>query len=288
MHDDNAAPQTAVPDIAGDAEVAAWQTPLGFEGCIPLNRRDSRPRGGGWTMVRDTGMGPRALSDLCEASGPFVDVLKIACGAMVLQPASLMRRKIDIAREFGIEYSTGGVIERVVLAGSKAVHRFLDEAAEMGFAEIEVSSGAVIMSLADKLELVRAVLDRGMRPVPEVAMAYGLVPGEVPTVNADKLVHEVKACLEAGAPRVLIEEEGLTQGVERWRTDIIFRIATCCPLDRLIFEVENRAVYSWYIQHFGPQINLHVDPRDINHLEATRRGLWGKGNVWGKVATFER
>lgn len=267
---------------------AYWQGPRAFEDCIPAHARPPKPRQRGLTMVRDTGMGLRTATDLCEASGEFIDVLKIACGAMRLQAAELTRRKIAVARQFDIEYSTGGVIERVLLEGSDAVQRFLAEARSLGFAEIEVSSGAAIISLHDKLELIKAVLDHGMRPVPEVAMAYGLVPGQKAEVNADKLVHEVLACLEAGAPRVLIEEEGLTQGVDEWRVDILFKIATCCPLDKLIFEVENRAAYSWYIEHFGADINLHIDPRDINHLEATRTGVWGKGNVWGRVATFQR
>lgn len=257
-----------------------------YENCLPIHPLDPKPRERGLTMVRDPGMGMRALEDLCEASGDFVDVLKVACGVMRVQPLKLTLAKIQRARASGIDYSTGGVLERVLMEGSAAVHRFLAASKDYGFAEIEVSSGVVILSLEDKLEVIRAVHEYGLRPVPEVSMAYGLAPGQKSTVNADKLVHEVLRCLEAGAPRVLIEEEGLTQNVDQWREEIVFKIAASCPLEKLVFEVENRTIYSWYIKHFGPRINLHIDPFDVNHLQVTRCGVWGKGDTWGRVATF--
>lgn len=250
--------------------------------------KDAKPRNKGLTMVREPGIGLRALADVCEAQGDIIDTLKIPWGAMRCQPRELMRQKIQLAKQFGIGYSTGGILERVLLLGNDAVLRFLDETKTLGFEEVEISSGAIVIALEDKLELIRAVREFEMKPVPEVAMVFGVTETKSHLVNADVLVNKIQACIAAGAPKVVIEEEGLTQNVANWQTDIMFKIGANCPLDKLVFEADDRQVYTWYMKHFGPNMSFHVDMKDCLHLECTRRGVWGKENVFGRMTSFRR
>lgn len=121
-------------------------------------------------MVREVGVGLRQLADLCEAQGDNIDIFKRACGSMRVQPRELVKQKIALARQFGIGYSTGGVLERVLLQGPDAVTRFIDEAHTLGFSEVEISNGHTILSIDDKQELITAVSAAGLLAVPEVAM----------------------------------------------------------------------------------------------------------------------
>jgi phosphosulfolactate synthase (CoM biosynthesis protein A) len=168
-------------------------------GFLRIAPRPPKPRETGVTEVRDRGMGIRSLQDLLEAAGEYIDILKFAGGVQRLQNRDFIRRKISLARENEIEVSTGGLLERVILQGQEAVYQFLEEARELGFSIVEVSSGLLILPLAHKQEIIKLVREYGLKPKPEVAMAYGIMPGERVSVSADMLIKEIGACLEAGA-----------------------------------------------------------------------------------------
>lgn len=61
-------------------------------------------------------------------------------------------------------------------------------------------------------------------------------------MNANKMVAEIS--LIAGTARVVIQEEGLTDQAPEFETDVVFKIATCCDLNKLIFEADNRKTYT--------------------------------------------
>jgi phosphosulfolactate synthase (CoM biosynthesis protein A) len=45
-------------------------------------------------------------------------------------------------------------------------------------------------------------------------------------------------------------------------------------------------VFNWYVQLYGPRVNLFVDHRQVVQLEALRAGLWGTSGSWGRVLTY--
>ncbi len=45
-------------------------------------------------------------------------------------------------------------------------------------------------------------------------------------------------------------------------------------------------MFDWYVQLYGPRVNLFVDHSQVVQLEALRRGLWGTSGTWGRVLTF--
>ena len=64
------------------------------------------------------------------------------------------------------------------------------------------------------------------------------------------------------------------------------KVANTFNLDDVMFEADDRDVYTRYITQYGPEVNLFVDYTRITHLECSRRGGWGKHPVINRVATF--
>jgi phosphosulfolactate synthase (CoM biosynthesis protein A) len=67
-------------------------------------------------------------------------------------------------------------------------------------------------------------------------MNKGLMAGQSYVVDTDLLIHKCEACLEAGAWKVMIEEEGLVENVKEYRTDVLFKLASRVDMEHLVFE----------------------------------------------------
>jgi phosphosulfolactate synthase (CoM biosynthesis protein A) len=60
-------------------------------------------------------------------------------------------------------------------------------------------------------------------------------------------------------------------------------IAQRVGLKNVMFEAAEREVFRWYVQTFGPQVNLFVDHSQILDLTTQRTGLWAPAKPWGRV-----
>ena len=86
---------------------------------------------------------------------------------------------------------------------------------------------------------------------------------------------------------IMIESEGITENVRSWRTDVVAKVINELGLEQVMFEAADPEVFSWYIKHYGPEINLFVDHSQIVQLECLRSGIWGTSSLWGRVATYQ-
>jgi phosphosulfolactate synthase (CoM biosynthesis protein A) len=68
---------------------------------------------------------------------------------------------------------------------------------------------------------------------------------------------------------------------------VIARIADALGLERVMFEAADPSVFTWYVKHYGAEVNLFVDHSQIVQLECLRSGIWGTKDVWGRVKTFK-
>jgi hypothetical protein len=94
------------------------------------------------------------------------------------------------------------------------------------------------------------------------------------------MIDLIRRHLDAGAPLIMIESEGITENVRTWRTGVVSRLAAEFGLERLMFEAADPPVFSWYVKTFGSEVNLFVDRR----AEADpRRSVSGAmlGGLWG-------
>jgi len=264
---------------------------------LEINQRDEKPREAGLTEIRGpyySPMGRRYLEDVLETMGAYVDSLKFAAGSFVLMPRGRVVELIETAHRFGVQVSTGGFIEHVLTKGAKQVDRYIGECADLGFDTIEISAGFITIPMDDWIRLIKKVQRAGLKPKPEVGIQFGAGGAsdvsvlEQQGISSPQLaINRAKRFLDAGAPLIMIESEGITENVKSWRSDVSSQFANALGLDQIMFEAADPAVFSWYIKTFGPDVNLFVDHSQIVQLEALRRGIWGTADLWGKVVTFK-
>ena len=264
---------------------------------IPLNSRAGKPRSTGLTEVRGpiySVIGPNYLEDMFSLMGDYIDTFKFGAAAFALMPRDLVARMVDLCHENNIKVSTGGALETVLRHGAKGVQTFLEECKALGFDIVEVSTGFLSIPFVDVLRLVEMVEKSGLTPKPEIAIQFdaGGTSSEAGLARAGQsdvgwAIKCARDCLDAGAPMVMLESEGVTEQVAEWRTEIPARFAEALGLDRMMFEAADPAVYGWYVRQFGPEVNLFIDHSQIINLECLRAGLWGTSETWGRVVTFK-
>ncbi len=263
---------------------------------IPLNRRPDKPRTRGVTEIRGpyySAMGPRYLEDVLETMGSWVDTVKFAGGSFALMPRKAVRDLIDLCHRHRVAVSTGGFIEHVLTLGPSAVDRYLGECRDIGFDIVEISAGFIVISDNDFVRLTEKVRASGLKPKPEVGIQFGAggatAAAELEaegTKDVGWAIALMKRHLDAGAEMIMVESEGITESVSRWRTDIAARFASEVGIERLMFEAADPEVFAWYVKSYGPEVNLFVDHSQIVQLECLRSGLWGTKSSWGRVVAY--
>jgi phosphosulfolactate synthase (CoM biosynthesis protein A) len=264
---------------------------------LRTNPRSAKPRHEGLTEIRGpyySVMGPRYLADVLETMGDWVDSLKFAGGSFTLMPRRSVRELIELCHRHEVTVSTGGFIERVLTQGAGAVDRYIRECRELGFDIIEISSGFITLPADDWLRLLERVRKAGLKAKPEVGIQFGAGGAtraeeleRQGTRDADWAIRLARRFLDAGAELIMIESEGITENVTRWRTDVAARIVDALGLERVMFEGADPDVFAWYVKNYGPEVNLFVDHSQIVQLECLRAGIWGTADLWGKVVTYK-
>ncbi|MFC7156698.1 phosphosulfolactate synthase [Halomarina halobia] len=265
---------------------------------LRVNDRPEKPRERGITEIRGPyydPMGPRELRDILETMGRYVDIYKFSGGSFALMPEEAVRELIDTCHEFDVEVSTGGFIEHVLIADRDRVEDYVEEAGELGFDIVEVSSGFLAIDVDDMVALTEMVQDHGLKAKPEINVQFGAggassveeLESEA-AIDPASAIEEAHRHLEAGAYKIMVESEGITERVREWRTDVAFAIANEVGVENCVFEAADPEVFEWYIKNFGPNVNLFVDNSQIVECECMRSGLWGKKSTWGRIASYSR
>jgi phosphosulfolactate synthase (CoM biosynthesis protein A) len=260
---------------------------------VPRAARSQKPRRTGLTEVRGpyySAYGPRHLADLFETMGQWIDGIKFAGGSFALMPPEAVKSFIDAAHDNDAYVSTGGWIENVLRFGPEAVDHYIEEAKSLGFDVIEISTGFVSMPTASLLRLVEKVKKASLKAKPELGIQFG-AGGDTAaeeleaegTRDVGWLVAQARSALEAGADIIMIESEGITENVTRWRTDVVADVINEIGLEKVMFEAADPPVFEWYVKNYGNEVNLFVDHSQIVQLEALRSGIWGTKSSWGRI-----
>ena len=263
---------------------------------IHHNERPDKPRETGITEIRGPyydPMGPRELRDILETVGWYVDIYKFSGGSFALMPEDAVRELIDVCHEHDVLVSTGGFVENVLVRDNDKVEDYLSAAEEIGFDVVEISSGFLAVDPGDRVALTERVGEYDLKPKPEVNVQFGAggassveALAEEGTIDPGRAIEEANRHLDAGAYKVMVESEGITERVREWRTDVAFAIAEGVGAANCVFEAADPPVFEWYVKHFGPNVNLFVDNSQIVELECMRSGLWGKKSSWGRTVTW--
>jgi phosphosulfolactate synthase (CoM biosynthesis protein A) len=265
---------------------------------LHVNDRPDKPRERGITEIRGPyydPMGPRELRDILETMGHYVDIYKFSGGSFALMPEDAVRELIDTCHEFDVQVSTGGFIENVLVKDHNHVEEYVAEAGELGFDIVEISSGFLAIDTDDMVALTELVQDHGLKAKPEINVQFGAggassveeLESEA-AIDPASAIAEAERHLEAGAYKIMVESEGITERVREWRTDVAFEIANELGVEHCVFEAADPQVFEWYIKNFGPNVNLFVDNSQIVECECMRSGLWGKKSSWGRITSYSR
>jgi phosphosulfolactate synthase len=237
---------------------------------LDLPERPSKPRSEGITHVIDTGISSADAEGLLASAGDFIDLVRLGWGsAYVTRDLSA---KLDVYRAAGIPVMLGGTLTELAwLRGTlDGYRRWLGE---LGIEHVEVSSGVVQIPEDEKVELVRT-LARDFTVFAEVGEKDPQA-----LLAPYRWVEMIKAALDAGAVQVICEgrasgDAGMYRPGGEPRTGLIDEIAHEVDFHRLVFEAPQKHQQVWFIEHFGPHVNLgNVHPHDVISLETLRVGL---------------
>ncbi|KAG8944665.1 hypothetical protein FRC04_001629 [Tulasnella sp. 424] len=275
------------------------QGPFSF---LPANKLEKKigrgERSKGLTEIRGSYYNPVTytyLNELLSDWGEFVDGVKFAGGSFSLMPQDRLKALIDMVHSHGCYVSTGGFIERVisVSGGDKAtIIKYLEMCKKIGFDVLEISSGFLTIPTDDWVNLVKLTKSIGLKPKPEIGILFG-AGGDTEglesmgTRDPKWLIERAHAFLDAGADRIMIESEGITENVKHWRTDVVSSITSALPMEKLMFEAAEPAVFQYYVQNFGADVNVFIDHSQIVQLACVRKGIWGKSDLFNRVVTFK-
>lgn len=264
---------------------------------LALNEREPKPRKTGITEVRGqyyTITGPRYLEDLFEVAGEWIDWLKIPGPGIALTPPRTLHRIAELCRAADVRLGGGGLIEKVVTQGPRAVDGYFDELAALGFDVVEVSAGFLAIPDRDYLRLVERAKRTGMLVKAEVGIQFGAGgTSEAASLAAEgtgSVSHAIslaERALEAGADMIVLESEGVTESVDVWRTDVPAALADAIGIEQILFEAADPKVFEWYIKNFGPEVNVFIDHSQALLLEAVRSGVWGSNTLFNRVFTYK-
>ncbi|MFC7044241.1 phosphosulfolactate synthase [Halobacteriaceae archaeon GCM10025711] len=265
---------------------------------LKLNQREEKPRETGITEMRGPyydPMGPRELRDILETMGRWVDIYKFSGGSFALMDRDVVRELNDICHEHDVQVSTGGFIEHVLVRDHDHVEDYVEEADDLGFDIVEISSGFLAIDVDDLVSLTELVQDHGLKAKPEINVQFGAGGASAveeleaeAAIDPASAIAEARKHLDAGAYKIMVESEGITERVRDWRTDVAFEIANELGVENCVFEAADPEVFEWYIKNFGPEVNLFVDNSQVVELECMRSGLWGKKSSWGRIVSYKR
>ena len=265
---------------------------------VPLQELGPKPRTKGVIEIRGSYYAPvgvHYLNDLFAMVGDYIDGFKFAGGSQRLHPVSVIKQIIKLCHDYGIYVSTGGFIERVAVEGARAIDRYLEECKSLEFDVVEVSSGLATISLPDKIAIVHEVHNLGLKAKPEISFMLGAGAGTKVLGYKRRLrslpdvFKEADAYLKAKAYMLMFESEGVTEDLpaKQWRTDLIKKLAQKFGTRAWMFEAAEPAVFKWYLQTFGPEVNLFIDHSQVFEFNAWRFKIWGDPRIWkGKKISY--
>jgi phosphosulfolactate synthase len=235
-----------------------------------LPERPAKPRTSGLTHVLDSGLGPLEVESLLAIGAPHIDLVRLGWGSALV--TDCLERKLELYRAAEVPVMVGGTLTEIAW-----VHGRVDELVawvlELGIDRIEVSSGTIAIPADEKSRLIEQLAQRMT------------VYAEVGEKNPDAImapyawVDLIRRSFDAGAALVVCEGRasgtaGLYRGTSELRTGLVEEIAHEVGLERLVFEAPLLFQQAWFINRFGPTVNLgNIPSQDVVSLESLRLGL---------------
>jgi phosphosulfolactate synthase (CoM biosynthesis protein A) len=159
--------------------------------------------------------------------------------------------------------------------------QFYKKVKQLGADGVEVSSAQVSMSLRDKCELIRMAGAENLKVVAEVGQK-GI---EDWTTAGQYIMAQIAAYQKAGAWKVLVQGEGVSEDVDLIKGGFIINLVAEFGIDDFIFQAKNSAAQEWFVANLGNAVNVDVYDDQVIDMELMRRGIRKRG-VFGLVGSL--
>ncbi len=228
-------------------------------------------------MAMDKGLSLREAEDFIEASGEYVDIVKLGWATSYV--TKNLDKKIELYQAAGIPVYLGGTLfEAFVVRNQFDDYRRTLDKYKLTYAE--VSDGSIEMNHDVKCEYIRT-LAKDVTVLSEVGSkdAEKIIPPY-------KWISLMKAELEAGAWKVIGESReagnvGLFRSTGEVRSGLVEEILTQIPFEKIIWEAPQKSQQVFFIKLLGTNVNLgNIAPNEIIPLETIRLGL--RGDTFGQ------
>jgi phosphosulfolactate synthase len=237
---------------------------------LDLPPRSRKPRERGITHVLDRGLSVAEVDGMIEVAGDFVDFVKLGWGTALA--TRNLHAKLDRYQVHGIPVVLGGTLTEIAIA-QRRLEGLVAYLKELGLRHVEVSDGTITLDHEEKLRLIERLSgdfvvfsEVGSKDDTNIMAPY-------------RWVEQIETELAAGAWKVIAEaREAGNAGIYRAdgevRMGLIDEIAHEVAPDRMIFEAPRKEQQVWFIERFGPEVNLgNICPTDVLALETLRLGL---------------
>jgi phosphosulfolactate synthase len=220
--------------------------------------------------VLDRGLSVAEVDGMVEVAGSMVDFVKLGWGTALA--TGNLQAKLERYRAHDIPVVLGGTLTELAIS-QRRLDGLVSYVRELGLRHVEISDGTIALDHDEKLRLI------------ERLAADFVVFSEVGSKDDTKImapyrwVEQISSELEAGAWKVIAEaRETGTAGIYRAdgevRMGLIDEIAHEIDPGRMVFEAPQKEQQVWFIERFGPEVNLgNITPSDVLSLETLRLGL---------------
>ncbi len=237
-----------------------------------IPERTKQPRTSGLTMVMDKGLSTQEASNMLEAAGPHIDIVKLGFGTSFVSPN--LKEKLKIYKENNMAVYFGGTLFEAFLIRNQ-FEDYIRICKEFEVSYMEVSDGSITIPHAEKCGYI------------EKLCKHGVVLSEVGSKDAAHIIPPYKwielmsAELIAGSSYVIAEAReagnvGIYRGSGEVREGLVQEILTKIPEHKILWEAPQKAQQLYFLELIGCNVNLgNIAPSEVIALEAMRIGLRG-------------
>jgi phosphosulfolactate synthase len=233
-------------------------------------KRTEKTREQGITMVMDKGMSCKAVEDLLDLAGEYIDYIKLGFGSAFVTPK--LEEKLNIYRDAGIPAYFGGTLfEAFVIRDQFEDYMRVLDRYNMEF--VEVSDGSLHIPHDKKLDFIYN-LSKQFTVLSEVGSK-----DKETILPPYKWIELMEAEFQAGSYKVIAEaRESGTVGIFREtgevRSGLVDEILTQIRGERVIWEAPKKPQQVWFIKLLGQNVNLgNISPEEVIPLETMRIGM---------------
>lgn len=253
--------------------------------------REAKPRERGINYVRAPKILGQHFADFLTCYSGLTDIVKLGTNQLTFVPEDEIKKAIQRCHEEGVRIALGNpIMDQALSAGSQATKELIDYVADLDVDIMEISLIARSIDDEDLAGLLDYVNSKGLKPIVECGLSFAHEPVVDERSFAKRKKTQAKRALKNGAWKILIEAEGVFENVkpgeERW--DFVDDFAADFEVCDLIFEADDQDVMSYYVNAYGPKVNLFVDNSQVMQIEAARRGYGPCTLTWAKAAVFSK